>query len=535
MMKKAILLIIFAYVWLNLPTLHDGLFHVYDNVQVTRIQAMYSELQSGQFPVRYIDSFGHGGGYLLFKYYSPLLYYLGAFVMYLGFSAIKAVKLIYLLMTAVGATGCFMWLRSQTKGGWPATLGTLAFITAPYVTHDLFHRGSMTEAGALMLMPWALWAYGKLKQNPCPKNMGVAALIYGALILTHTLTGVMTGGLLSLYLIVKAPSWRVSLRYGLAIVLALGVAAFSLVPATLEKQTIQYENNSLLMRGYIDHPVTLAAQLINQGEGEEKSAYLGITLMMGYIIILVLSVSSPKFRDQHGGHAAFTLIAATVALYLIDPSSAWIWERVIYLRYFQFPFRLLTVVTVALTLGLAIIADYYRKAKVIVVALTMLLLVPLVFTRSYYQPLGYQYGTTYTVDDPCRTTTWADEYLSKWTNQCLLSPLPSLVSTLSGEVSVSDIEVRQNGRVISYKTKGVGEVQVAKYYASEWVASDESGAKLSVSPHTEHGLIKVSIEKNEAQVTLRMVPSVYSKWGDLISLISLLICAVLLRVKRSPQ
>lgn len=64
MYQKILVVIVIglALFWLNLPTLHDGLFHVYDNVQVTRIQAMYSELQSGQFPVRYIDSFGHGGG-----------------------------------------------------------------------------------------------------------------------------------------------------------------------------------------------------------------------------------------------------------------------------------------------------------------------------------------------------------------------------------------------------------------------------------------------------------------------------------------
>ncbi len=528
-------LIILAYLFINIPTLHDGLFHVYDNVQVTRIEAMYRELGSGQFPVRYIDSFGHGAGYFLFKYYSPLLYYVGSAFMFLGFSAIKAVKLIYLIMSALGAIGCYKWIRNQTKHDYSATIGTLAFVTAPYVYHDFFHRGSMTEAGAMMLMPWAMWAYSKIMQNHSTRDFSVAALIFGSLILTHTLTGVMAAGLLLLYLAIRLPKREIVIKYILSMLLALGIAGFSLVPAIFEKHYIQYENNSLLTRGYLDHPVGLLAQLTNQGAGEEKSAYLGITLMSVYGVLIVLAVGSPKFREKYGNQALFILIAATIGLYLIAPSSAWIWERVIYLRYFQFPFRLLTVVSVVLCLGLSVVSAYYRSFKVVMILLTVLVIAPVFYGRSYYRPLGYQYGTRYSVDDPCRTTTWADEYLSKWSTQCLLSPLPSLVSPVSGNVVVSDIQVKANGRNISFKTMGVGEVQVAKYYTPEWIASDDTGAKLLTTPYSDHGLIKIMIDRHEDRVQIEMLPSTASRWGDLISIISAVICAVALRQKKSEN
>ncbi len=523
-------IIILAFLLFNIPTFHDGLFQVYDNVQVTRIEAMYSELRGGQFPVRYIDSFGHGAGYMLFKYYSPLLYYLGAAFMYLGFSAIKAVKLIYLIATAVGALGCWKWLRERTQGAWPARLGTLAFLSAPYVYHDFFHRGSMTEAAALMLMPWVMWAYGMLKDSPTRRNVAWAAITFGLVILTHSLTGVMTGALIMLYLVIKPPRRRGIMMYLLAVILALGMASFSLVPALLDKHTIQYENNSLLMRGYIDHPIKIAEQLNNQGIGEAKSAYLGLTLIIVYGVLMIIFIMSRKFRDRYAATAIFVLAAATVGLYLISPSSRSIWEQIIYLRYFQFPFRLLTVVTLVLSLGMGVLTDYYQSDKIKLVALGLLVIIPLLYSRSFYRPLGYQYGTTYTADDPCKTTTWADEYLSKWVHQCLLTGQAKMITP-----SIDQLEILKNGREIKFEAKSAGEYIVAKYYAPEWVAHDTEGNVLETEPVGENGLIQVKTDRDTTVVILTMKPSRASRWGDAISLGSLFLVIALLATKSHPE
>ncbi|KKU26210.1 MAG: hypothetical protein UX37_C0004G0005 [Microgenomates group bacterium GW2011_GWA2_46_16] len=521
-MRRAVILVFAFWLWFNIPTFHDGLFQVFDNVQVTRVDAMYNELTSGQFPVRYVDAFGHGAGSFMFKYYSPLIYYVGALFRYGGFSGIKAVKLIYLLFSAIGTMGMFVLLRSRVKL-WGVALGTIVFLTSPYLYHDFFHRGSLTEASTLMLTPWVWWAFMRIKEKFNGLNFALAGLILGGVILTHSLTGVMIVGTLLLYLVLPPVNLAKMTAYLAAMTLGFGIAAFSLIPSLAERDIIQYENNSLVQRGYLDHPVSLAQQLINQGTGQEKSAYLGITLLVGYVLLIGLYLHSIKFRKQYGRLALFVIILATGTLYLMSPISSWIWERVIYLRYFQFPFRLLTVVTSALVLGYALILDYYQPKRVITMLLVMIVVIPFLATRGYYQPLGYQYGTVYTVDDPCMTNTWANEYLSKWTTKCLLKPTKDLVSP-----PVDNLITTDNGRTIKFDASKAGEYIIAKYYFPEWNAEDGSGVELKTEPYGENGLTAVTTTNENTLVTVKMTPTTADKVGDVVSVISLLLCAGLI-------
>lgn len=519
-MKRAVILILAVYLWFNIPTFHDGLFHVFDNVQVTRVEAMYTELTSGQFPVRYVDAFGHGAGSFIFKYYSPLVYYVGAFFRYGGFSDIKAVKLIYLLFSGVGAIGMFVLLRSRVKL-WIATLGTILFLTSPYLYHDFFHRGSLTESSALMLVPWVWWTFMRVKEKTSGVNVGLGALSLGALILTHSLTGVMVVGTLLLYLVIPPVNLAKMITYMVAIMLGLGIAAFSLIPSLTERNIIQYENNSLVERGYIDHPISLRQQLSNQGVGGEKSAYAGITLLSGYVILVGLYLRSEKFRARFGNLALFVIIVGGGGLYLISPGSAWVWERIIYLRYFQFPFRLLTIVTTALVLGYGLMLDYFSQSKMKVILLILLAVIPFAAARQYYQPLGYQYGTKYTVDDPCMTDTWANEYLSKWTKTCLLRPVPLISENREAKVS-------EGGRTIKFKVKDNEQVQIGKYYFPGWVAEDQNGHPLRLEPSGEQGLMAITTDSDSKEVTVKLERTRAEKLGDTVSLVSLLLLAGLI-------
>lgn len=525
-MKWIIIAITITYLWINIPTFHDGLFNVIDNVQVTRVEAMYRELQSGQFPVRYIDAFGHGAGSMLLKFYSPIVYYIGALFHMTGFTVIQSVKLVYLAMTALGTVGIFVLLKSQVKSKMALGLGTLSFLTAPYLYHDFFHRGSLTEASAFMLVPWVWWAYMRIKQEVSTRNIAYGALSLAAVILTHSLTGVMVVGTIIILALVAPRSKNNLIGILLAIVFAFGLSSFSLIPALTEKNIIQYENNSLVQEGYLDHPVTFTEQFV--GKNTDKTAYLGFALMVTYIMLVIMFAKSHNFRKNYGQLAIFVLIIGTGGLILMDPMSEKIWENIIYLRYFQFPFRLLTVVTTALVLGFAILVDQFSKSKMMTLTMILLILIPTLISRKYYEPLGYQYGTKYTVDDPCMTNTWADEYLSKWTSKCLLQPLPILVTPLSADVEVKNIDVFENGRIIRFNVVGTGDIQIAKYYFPEWTATNENGIELPTEPYGEHGLIKISVENELTRVSVKMEPSPGSKIGDILSLISLISVACLL-------
>lgn len=519
-MRNVIVGLTLAYLLFNIPSFHDGLFHVYDNVQVTRISAMYGELAGGQFPVSYLDSFGHGAGYFLFKYYSPLVYYLGSLFMTTGVSAIQAVKLIYLTMSGIGLIGAYILMHSITKTRLAASLGSLAFILAPYVYHDFFHRGSLPEASAMMLLPLTIWALLRIAQKQTLARVAIFGLLYGLVILSHTLTGVMAGGMIGLYILLNIRDKQRALTLIGGVVVGMAVAGMSLVPAILERGLIAYENNSFLTRGYLDHPVELQEQWFNQAPKGEKSAYLGSTLMASLLILTVLALWSPIFARKYK-LVWWVIGVSSLTLYLMSPSSFWIWERVIYLRYLQFPFRWLTVVTLFASMGYAMIIDYYHSYRSVVVLMALLLFIPLYLSRDYYQTLGYQYGINYSVDDPCQTTTWADEYLSKWSQECLQSPIPQLVRVLDAGNQVEGIKVSLGGRRVEFEVRNAGGVEVAKYYFPEWRARDGTGQALRVEPWGVHGLSKIEVREDNSRVVFEMVPSLASQVGYLLTLLAL--------------
>ena len=60
------------------PLLHPGLFPTIDNISVVRLQAMADEMRMNRFPLRHVAQLGKGHGYMLYGYYAPLPFYVGA-------------------------------------------------------------------------------------------------------------------------------------------------------------------------------------------------------------------------------------------------------------------------------------------------------------------------------------------------------------------------------------------------------------------------------------------------------------------------
>ena len=520
-------LIVTAFVFVVLPVLHDGLFHVYDNVHVTRLIAFSSELAGGQFPVRYLDSFGHGAGYFLFKFYSPLIYYLGSLFYFAGFSYIQSLKLVYLFFIALCSLGIYTLLRSLV-GRFASTVATLSFLLSPYLYHVFFHRGTITEAAAMMLIPWLVLAFTRLRNNPTKTNIVLSAVTIALTVLTHTLTAAMGILVVALYSALSPDKTRTLRSFFMSLVLGISLSAFFLLPSVASSKLVQYTNNSLVERGYLDHPVAFIDQAFALGDGTEKTAFLGLTLITGFLFTLALTLTSAKFRKNHSNILVFSLLATSIGFFVMSPVSSIIWEKLIYLRYVQFPFRFLTVVTVCTSILYALLLEHFSSSKLIKAFLTLLVFLPLLISPQFHKPLGYQYTTDYLVEDPCMTTAWADEHLPIWVNQCLLKSQDILVEPLSGSILIDQVAESDSGRLIKVGYSGEGELLISKYYFPGWVASNPQGQNLPLSPHGEHGLIKMSVIDSDSPLTLELKPTLLENISTWITLISLLISVILI-------
>ena len=147
------------------PFFHKEFFPIHDATQVARVFEMHQSLQGLMFPVRWVQDLGYGYGYPIFSFYAPLAYYLGAFFMFLGFSALLATK----IMIALGVVlaGVTMYFFSKELFGEKAgVLSGVLYVFAPYHALNIYVRGAIGEVWAYAFIPLAFLGFLQIAKKP---------------------------------------------------------------------------------------------------------------------------------------------------------------------------------------------------------------------------------------------------------------------------------------------------------------------------------------------------------------------------------
>lgn len=393
-------------------------FRVHDYTHVARIVEMRHALDAGHFPVHWTQNFGYGYGMPLFLFYGPLVFYLGAGLTYLGFSALMAMKLLFFLSGVVAFAGMYLLMRrySHTAGLIAATL----FFTAPYRAVDLFVRGALNEVWAIAFLPWLLYGGLKILEN---KKAGVVitAVSTAAIILTHNLTAFFSIPLLGLLTLVwqwaekRTNTWKENLFFIGGGALGAVMSAFYIVPAFMEKQFTIIDS---ILSGYFDyhHHFLYIRQLLTPSwgyGGSEPGPNDGISFQIG-IMAIALILLGVLFFLQNVKHAwkattkkhdTFDRIKAILAYFsarqyvlftagLLFAVSCFmtlfhslpLWETLPLLNFIQFPWRFLGVAIVFSSIIGGIAVSILRITPVRWLSGWLLFLLIVLTTWSYHRP-----------------------------------------------------------------------------------------------------------------------------------------------------
>lgn len=344
------------------PTIGDGLNHYYRLVEFAHL------LRQGVWFPRWAPDLAYGFGYPLFNYYPPLTYYLGALLHGLGLSFAHSLLGVYLLAWALAVTGAYAAARDR----WGAAAGLLAaaaYGLSPYLYFNALARGALPETLGLGLLPWALWAFGRLIPGR-PLRLAAAALLFAALTLTHFLTAFLALPLLALAALWPAEpesgGWQRVGRAGLAVALGLGLSAYFLLPAVLETGAVQvhqltapgdldFRNNFLALGELLAWPQPFDPRLVFHVVPPSLSIAALVLALAGLALSLWrarrLDWATVAWAGALAAYAALTLPAAT-PLWVLVPVAGII----------QFPWRLVGPASLVLAL-LAGRAVYDPAAK----------------------------------------------------------------------------------------------------------------------------------------------------------------------------
>jgi hypothetical protein len=388
-------------------------FRVHDYVHAARIGEMLTGFKEGQLPVRWSSNFGYGYGMPLFEFYAPLPFIVGAFFFWLNIDVVIVVKVLYILANVLTWTGAY-FLGKHLLGKAEGVFIAFAYTLAPYRAVNLYVRGALSEAWAMMALPWVLLGIVLTVQ----KNKYGFWVLLGSLVtlmLSHNLTTLMFVPISLLFGLSYLLWWKhqhqsktsqkellqsVGQLAG-AYTLSIGLTAFYLFPALVEKDFTKigsifsgyfhYSHHFLYIRQFFSSTWGFGGS--NWGPDDGISFFLGYGQLLGLAVtVIATTYFLIKTKKKSLPKVLWILSIAILfglACFMTLMRSKFIWDAVPLLTIIQFPWRWLSVASLMLALlgGVGISLLQAQRIQVIVTA--ALCLIMLGTSWNYFRPESY--------------------------------------------------------------------------------------------------------------------------------------------------
>lgn len=306
-----------------------------------------------------------------FIFYPPLSWMLGAALMLLFPINSTPVLFTFLVLMAAGVS--MYRLARHFAPDNAALIATAIYIANPYMMFNAFERAAYAELFASVWVPLVLLAV--LRERPTLRGVAVPlALVW----LTNAPAGVMATYTLALLGALRlVMSWssdrkqkntetrRTTLRLALVLaggaVLGFALVCFYLLPAAYERRYVQVAMAIIPNLRYQDNFLFTHTAYGPHNDVTDRVSWIAVIILIACISAVYAAFFAS--RNAKDGPAkkrpfpretaiALALLTAAVA-FLLFPASSFLWEHLPNLKFMQFPWRLLTVLSPVLGLALA--------------------------------------------------------------------------------------------------------------------------------------------------------------------------------------
>jgi len=475
-----------------------------------------------------------GYGYPTFVLYPPLAYYVAEGFHLLGAGKLAAIKIVWALATLGAGLGMYAYAR-RIMGRGRGLLAAVLYVYAPFHLADMYVRADLAEYAAFVWMPLALLTFHLLVERPTPRRLGLAGLAYGALWLTHNVTGLAFTLLLAAYvlfrLVVESRTWEDGVRRAAAALggalLGMGVAATLLLPNLFERSFVNQEQWVRAGYDYARHfvqPAHLLSGAWGYAPGSPGTPG-GMSFQLGAVLLILagIAVLGAFHRPAHERSLIlFFTLAGLSIIFLMLPFSAPLWAALPLAALIQFPWRLLALTAVALSTLAAFApplptADSRSANPRLLVLSLVAVLGSFAYTLPQYTP------TPPHAEEPVFAVEFELEYtdmrgMTAWTRE-MPADSPLVEQYLAGEPLITAEALAPGASVEMIRAGGASDelwvrspegtaLRFYTYYFPGWRVYVD-GERLpddALRPEGPYGLLTVDIPPGEHRVLLR--------WGD---------------------
>lgn len=560
----------------GLPNSHDVLYHAY------RVAEMERSWANGMFFPRWAEGLYYGYGSPLWHFYASLTYYLTAAVMqFVPISALEALRLLMGTSFVLMSLGMYGFMRQQV-GRVAGILSAIAIVFSPYIVFTApYVRGAYPELLALALFTWVMWRFGAVLKNPSGMNIAGASLLLYLLFISHNLMGVILGALAFGWilwqgiatLVTQWGQWRLLRAPIVALItwgLGLGMAGYFWLPVLFETDTVYLENLAgVALLDYHNFFVPLAdlfapIPLNDLGaiNGLRLVTVIGLAQWVGALVGLVgvayfiyYAVRDGRRDDRILRQGVFFALGAVVMIFFVTPQSAPLWDNFPWLRFIQFPWRLLGAVAFcgAFLFGLNAlwlekITNPWRQGAIagivalLLIASSPLLTVPEWTTTTldtsmtaYHQSevAGVQIATTFTDEYRPRTV-----YTLPTQNDRLLADYADGYPIDKANVP-PDVQTKvliNNPIWLEWEVTTPTDftMEVLNFYWAGWIAFVDD-VEVPITPSPNHGFITLNVPQGTHNVKVYLGATPARVLGGTLSGLSLLamLALVVLRLGKA--
>ncbi len=489
-----------------IPT-HDGEYHV------IRFWQFFTMLSSGYWFPRWAPDLNGGLGIPLFTFNYPFPNYIGSFFHATGLSFISSFKWTMALGYLLAALWCFLFVRKEF-GNRPAVIATTIFAFVPYWFVDIYVRGSVGEVWAMSFFLLCLVGLSYRKTL-------VFSLSLAGLILSHNILAMMFVPMLFVIALVVYPAffnW----------IWGVGMAAYFWLPALVEHSYVTGLNTV----NYQDHFPALIQLLFPSwgsgysvpGLGDQMSFQIGLIPLAILFCAVGLLVTKFHVTSTQQKLAVILLFATGISVVVMIDFSRPIWMLLPIIQYVQFPWRFLSVVTVAMPFLSGFVAKAYPRLA------TILALCAVLVAYGYTKPVTYEpRNDEQYITDPrllSGTNSLGDTFQTKW-----FSGAYSHEFTFAGQ-PIEATKLTPVSFRLSLAATESGEFVAPLAYYPGWKASAD-GSEIATGPNS-NGLVSFVLPQDVREIRIWFGSTLWRQIAAAISSLSLF-AVVLSFILRRPR
>jgi hypothetical protein len=541
-----------SFVSEGLPRSYDGALHL------LRAARLGDHLVQGQFFPRWLPELMLGYGYPVFNYYAPGSYYAVAALHLLGLSYYSAMVITFAAAFMAAGIGMYLWASDifGTKHPGAALVSATAYMYAPYLFMNVYISGALPAAWGQAILPWVFWSVRRLfyARQPGAYLLPVGVSL-AALALTHNVTLLFTAPALIAYTVVvwwqTGRSARTLVWAVAGMSLAMGVSAFFWLPAFLERTYLSDTAHTIAVTRWLPGSFWTLSNLLDTrfryGLGFERPIRLGLVQLVlattGFAVVMARRAS----RQNLPSRAEWWLLAA-IAVGTCALMMNWaqpLWQASELLSMTQFPWRLLTIVSLPLALFTGgIVFGFNRSwgriqqghivalAGSVLLGAIILAHAPHLDWMDMFSPLTVQ--TSVPVEAQLERdqgafaggegSSYMQEYKPRWADKTL-----TLVPTGELPPSARELTIHTGSAYSLDLTVGSdseGPLRFSDFYFPGWSVMLDQSLRLQTYPSTNLGLLTVDVPVGRHTLQVRWSGTPLQQWSDRASLVALAILTV---------